>query len=286
MRGDPSTMRVVRPRTVSEAVALFARHPDAVPLAGGTDFMVGWNLGGANGRLVLDLSALSSWRRIRPSESGLTLGSLATHWQLQNHEDVIKQLPLLVASCRTIGGRQIQTRGTLGGNIANASPAGDTFPALAVYDAVVRLRSSSGTRHVPFLDVFRGVKQTTLAEGELIAAIDVPAAGRPSRMMFRKVGTRQASAISKTVAAGLLWLRRDGTVRELRFALGSMAQTVRRLSSVENFVVGRRPSPAVVAKATSLLEADVDPIDDLRSSRAYRLQVSKNLLRGFLTGGS
>jgi CO/xanthine dehydrogenase FAD-binding subunit len=275
-------MKVLRPRTVEDALRDYRGHPGAVPFAGGTDFMVAWNAGEANGRTIVDLSALSSWRRIRETATGLRIGSLATHWQLQNHAAVATRFPLLALAAATIGGRQIQTRGTVGGNIANASPAGDTFPPLAVYEARVRIVSAEGRRVLPLLDVFEGVKKTRLVEGELIESIELDSPGRPARQLFRKVGTRAASAISKTVAAGLLWLRRDGSVRELRFALGSMAPTVRRLSAVEAFVTGRKLSRKIVEEAVSRLEADVSPIDDLRSTRDYRLDVSRNLLRAFL----
>lgn len=275
-------MRVLRPRTVEEAIDAYSRNTDALPLAGGTDFMVAWNAGTENGRLILDLGAIAPWKRVRETNRGLRMGSLVTHWQLQHESSVKKRFPLLTLACATVGGRQIQTRGTLGGNIANASPAGDTFPPLAVYDARVRLRSSSGRRTVPVTEIFTGAKQTTLVPGELIESIDVDYPKRPGKQLFRKVGTRAASAISKTVAAGLLWTHRDGTIRELRFALGSMAPTVRRLRAVEAFVEGKRPTSEVIDEAVALLEEDVAPIDDLRSTRFYRLQVSKNVLRGFL----
>jgi CO/xanthine dehydrogenase FAD-binding subunit len=282
MRGDAASMRVLRPRTIEEALDAFARRPHAMPLAGGTDFMVSWNAGGENGRAVIDLSALTAWKRVRTSGRGVRIGALATHWQLQHEAPVMKHFPLLVDACATIGGRQIQSRGTLGGNIANASPAGDTFPPLAVYEAKVRLRSVSGRRTLAFLDVFEGVKKTSLAAGELIESIDIDASKKPTRQLFRKVGTRAASAISKTVAAGLLWTRPDGTIRELRFALGSMATTVRRLHRVEAFVAGKKPTAEVVDEAVRLLEEDVSPIDDLRSTRFYRLEVSRNLLQAFI----
>ena len=282
MRGDAASMRVLRPSTIEEAVQTYARHADAVPLAGGTDFMVAFNAGEENGRLILDLGAMTSWKRVRESGGGLRIGALATHWQLQQDPRVAKRLPLLVDACATIGGRQIQTRGTLGGNIANASPAGDTFPPLAVYDARVRVLSTAGRRTLPIVDVFAGVKKTVLEPGELIESIDIDYPKKPARELFRKVGTRAASAISKTVAAGLLWLRKDGTIGELRFALGSMAPTVRRLRAVEAFVAGKRPTAEVVEEAVALLEEDVSPIDDLRSTRFYRLEVSRNLLRAFL----
>lgn len=244
--------------------------------------MVAWNTGTENGRLILDLGSLASWKRVREISRGLRIGSLVTHWQLQREPAVKKRFPLLVEACATVGGRQIQTRGTLGGNIANASPAGDTFPPLAVYGARVRLRSAAGRRTVSFTEIFEGVKKTTLSPGELIESIDVDYPRTPTRQAFRKVGTRAASAISKTVASGLLWTRRDGTISELRFALGSMAPTVRRLRTVEAFVEGKKATPKMIEEAVSMLEEDVAPIDDLRSTRFYRLQVSKNLLRDFL----
>jgi CO/xanthine dehydrogenase FAD-binding subunit len=276
-------MTLLRPRSVEEALRLYATHPGAVPLAGGTDFMVAWNAGAANGRTILDLSRLDSWKRITETAAGVRIGALVTHRELQVHRLIEKRLPLLVAACATIGGRQIQARGTLGGNIANASPAGDTFPPLAVYGARVRLRSAGASRSLPLMEFFTGVKRTAIAEGELIDSVEIDFPRRPARQSFRKVGTRAASAISKTVAAGILWLERDGRIREIRFALGSMAPTVRRLASVEALLAGMKATPRLVEEAVSLLENDVSPIDDLRSTRAYRLEVSRNLLRAFLS---
>jgi xanthine dehydrogenase small subunit len=275
-------MALLRPRGVEEALRLYAANPSAVPLAGGTDFMVAWNAGQANGRTILDLSRLAPWRRIKETGTGVRIGALVTHWELQRHPLIRKRFPLLVEACATVGGRQIQARGTLGGNIANASPAGDTFPPLAVYEARVRLRTETEARTLRLLDVFTGVKKTALAPGELIDSIEVDFPRRPSHQIFRKVGTRAASAISKIVASGLLWLSKDGRIREVRFALGSMAPTVRRLRSVEAFLAGNKPATRLVEDAAALLESDVAPIDDLRSTRAYRLEVSRNLLRSFL----
>ena len=274
MRGVAATMTVLRPRTPREALAMMGRTPEAMPLVGGTDLMVVWNLGDLHDRTILDLSALraSAWSRIEQTPTGLRLGALVTHTAAQQDAIVRRRFPLLVAACATVGGVQIQNRGTIGGNVANASPAGDTFPALAVYDAQVLVASATGRRCVPFLEIFAGVKKTTLRPGELIEAIELPlgatSARKPHRQMFRKVGTRAAQAISKTVAAGLLWLAPDGTVREVRLALGSMATTVRRLHSVERAVTGRRLTPAVIAEASALVAADVSPIDDIRSTAA------------------
>jgi xanthine dehydrogenase small subunit len=287
----------MRPRTAKEALSLFARTPEAVPLVGGTDLMVAWNLGDLNDRVVLDLSRLGEWSRIEQIGAGagaraaagsgtsLRIGALVTHTAVQRHPIVRRRFGLLVEACATIGGVQIQNRGTVAGNIANASPAGDTLPPLAVYDARVHIASASGRRSVPFLDIFSGVKKTTLRPGELIEAIELPLpASKPTRELFRKVGTRAAQAISKTVAAGLLWLAPDGTVREARFSLGSMAPTVRRLRSVETYLAGKRLTPEVIREASALVSADVAPIDDVRSTAGYRLATSQRLLESFLAG--
>jgi xanthine dehydrogenase small subunit len=285
MRGAAASMTVLRPRTVREALAAYANSPTALPLVGGTDVMVTWNLGEMNDRVILDLSRLRDWSRIDETTSSLRIGALATHTQLQQHPIVQRRFPLLVAACATVGGVQIQNRGTIGGNIANASPAGDTLPPLAVYNARVHVISANEKRTVPFLDIFAGVKKTTLRPGELIESIELPFLDKkPQREMFRKVGTRAAQAISKTVASALLWLARDGTVTDLRIALGSMAPTVRRLHAVETFVKGRKLTPAVIIEASALITADVSPIDDVRSTAAYRLATSQRLLEAFLQG--
>jgi CO/xanthine dehydrogenase FAD-binding subunit len=287
MRGDARGIRFIRPRTPAEAVAEYGRSPEALPLAGGTDLMVAWNAGLLNGRSVLDLSGLSEWRAIRREEGLLRLGALATHSDVRLHPEVRRRFPLLAQACSMVGSVQIQNRGTLGGNIANASPAGDTLPALAVYEAKVRLVSPSGRKAVPVLGLLAGVKRTRLAPSELIEAVELPVpAPRPARSLWRKVGPRSAQAISKLMAAGLLWLERDGRVRELRFALGSMAPTTRRLSAAEAFVAGKKPSRDVVREACRLLCKDVSPIDDFRSTAEYRLRVAQNLLADFLAPGS
>ncbi len=284
MRGDAEAASVLRPRTPAEAVRLFQKHKHALPIAGGTDLMVAWNAGDLAGRTFLDVSPLRAWSGIRQAKDALVLGSLATHTDLLRHPLVRRHLRLLAEACTTVGGVQIQNRGTIGGNVANASPAGDSFPPLAVYEATVAVVSAGGRREIPFLEFFTGPKRTCLAPGELVESIRVPIPRRSlARAMFRKVGTRAAQAISKTVAAGLLWLKRDGTVEELRFALGSMAPTVRRLRSAEAFVQGRRLTPAVVREAVALVSNDVAPIDDVRSTAEYRLAVSRNLLFRFLS---
>jgi CO/xanthine dehydrogenase FAD-binding subunit len=278
-------MTVLRPRSVREALTVYARTPEALPIVGGTDLMVAWNLGVLNDRVMLDLARLEDWSRIERTPTGLRVGALVTHAAVQRHAAVRRHFPLLVDGCATIGGVQIQNRGTLVGNVANASPAGDSLPPLAVYDARVHIASASGRRSIPFLDIFAGVKKTTLGPGELIDAIEIPfPAAPPTRQLFRKVGTRAAQAISKTVVAAQLWLAADGTVRDVRVAFGSMAPTVRRLRQVEAFLTGRALTPATIRDAIALVSADVSPIDDVRSTAVYRLTIAQRLLDAFLIG--
>lgn len=285
MRGDAKSMTVLSPRTAAEAVKTYAKVPSALPFAGGTDVMVGWNLGQLNGRAVLDLSRVSEWRKIRVVSDGVDLGSLVTHAQIQAHPVLRKRFPLLVAACATVGAAQIQNRGTIGGNIANASPAGDTFPALAVYEATVRAVGPNGRRGVPMSEIFAGVKKTTLKPGELIEAVFLPFPDEtPTLGAFRKVGTRAAQAISKTVFSGLVWNGKGGVLTGARLAFGSMAPTVRRLYAVEEYLRGRRLNDVSISAAAELMTNDVSPIDDIRSTREYRLMVSRNILMAFLKG--
>jgi len=285
MRGDAKSMTVLSPRSGAEALKTYAKLPTALPIAGGTDLMVGWNLGQLNGRAVLDLSRVREWKKISVVSDGVDLGSLVTHTAIQAHPVLRKRFPLLVAACATVGAAQIQNRGTIGGNVANASPAGDTFPALAVYEAVVRVNGPGGRRAIPFSEVFAGVKKTTLKPGELIEAIFLPFPDKtPTRGVFRKVGTRAAQAISKTMFAGLIWTAKNGELEDVRLAFGSLAPTVKRLYAAEAFLKGRRVNDVSIAAAAELLTNDVSPIDDIRSTREYRLVVSRNLLIAFLKG--
>ncbi len=284
MRGDAKSMTVLSPRTAAEALKSYAKLPHALPLAGGTDLMVGWNMGELNGRAVLDLSRVSEWKKITVVSDGVDLGSLVTHSMIQANRVLRTRFPLLVAACATVGAAQIQNRGTIGGNIANASPAGDTFPALAVYEATVRVLGPFGRRAIPMSQIFAGVKKTTLKPGELIEAVFLPFPKPPTRGAFRKVGTRAAQAISKTMFAGLLWVGKKGVVEEVRLAFGSLAPTVKRLYAAEGFLCGRRLDETTISAAAELLVNDVSPIDDIRSTREYRLVVSRNLLVAFLKG--
>jgi CO/xanthine dehydrogenase FAD-binding subunit len=200
----------------------------------------------------------------------MTIGALSTFTDLIRSRDVNRRLPMLAAAAREVGGAQIQNRGTIGGNVANASPAGDTLPVLAAAEATIVLRSSAGSRRVPFGAFYTGYRLTAARPDELIVALEIPVIR--GRQWFRKVGTRAAQAISKVVMAGV------GGQRP-RLALGSVAPTVVRLPATEAALAAR----ASIEEAQAALASEIAPIDDVRSTADYRRRVAANLLARFVT---
>jgi CO/xanthine dehydrogenase FAD-binding subunit len=267
MKGSVAGLELVEPRSLHHALALMARDSALVPIAGATDLYVALNAGSLEGRRFLDLWNLTPLRRITVTNGVLRIGALATYTGISRSRQVRRHLPMLVAAAREIGGIQIQNRGTLGGNIANASPAGDTLPVLAAAEAVLVLESQAGERRIPFTRFYTGYRATVRQPDELITAVEIPPAG--SGQWFRKVGTRAAQAISKVVMAAVRAPRP-------RVALGSVAATVVRLPRTEAALAGNDLEGAVRE-----LEQEIHPIDDLRSTAEYRKAVAANLLRRF-----
>jgi len=285
MRAALSTLEVARPRSLDHALALLhdsLGHGRLVPLAGGTDLFVSLNAGQVPGTRYLDLGSLRELRGVRERAGALVLGAMTTFSEIREHALVRRRYPALAAAAAEIGAWQIQNRGTLGGNIANASPAGDSLPVLMVLEAVVHARSVRGAREVPFSGLFRGYRDLALEPDELITAVSLPAAPARAQQFFRKVGTRRAQSISKVVLAGLLRLGRDGRVDLARVSLGSVAPVTLRARRAERVLLGAKPSATASAAARAALLEDIAPIDDIRSDREYRLLVSGNVLEQFL----
>jgi CO/xanthine dehydrogenase FAD-binding subunit len=268
MRTALSTLAVLEPASLPQALRMLRDEEGLVPLAGATDLYVGLNFGTLPNRRFLNLWGLSPLRRITMTGDTLRIGALATYCALIRSRHVRARLPMLVEAARQVGGAQIQNRGTLGGNIANASPAGDTLPVLAAAEAVVVLQSAGEERRVPFTALFSGYRETVRRPDELIVAIEVPPL--EGAQWFRKVGTRAAQSISKVVMAGV----RSGSPR---IALGSVGPTVVRLPKTE-LALARGQG---IDEAVRTLDTEIRPIDDLRSSAEYRRRVSGNLLRRF-----
>jgi xanthine dehydrogenase small subunit len=285
MRATLSALDLLRPRNLTHALRLMhesLRAGRLVPLAGGTDLLVLLNSGVEPGRRFLDLWSLRELRGVREQRGGLRLGALTTFSDIRGDARIARRYPALAAAAVEIGAWQIQNRGTLGGNIANASPAGDSLPVLMALEAVVHARSVRGGRDVPFTDLFLGYRDLALEPDELIAAVSLPPPPPRAKQFFRKVGTRRAQSISKVVLAGLLRTGRDGRVDLARIALGSVAPVTLRARRAERTLLGARPCAAVAAAARAALLEDIAPIDDIRSERDYRLRVAGNVLEQFL----
>jgi len=268
MRTAISRLELLQPRSLQDALRMLRDEAPLTPLAGATDLYVALNFGTLENTRFLNLWGLHPLRRVTLREDMLRIGALATYTALRRSRLVRRRLPILVSAAREVGGVQIQNRGTLGGNVANASPAGDTLPVLAVAEAIVVLRSADGERRVPFGEFYTGYRASVRRPDELIVAFEIPEIH--GRQWFRKVGTRAAQAISKVVMAAVRGPRP-------RIALGSVAPTVIRLPRVERAL----SDGAGVEDAVRLLGDDIQPIDDLRSTAAYRRDVAANLLRRF-----
>ncbi len=238
------------------------------PIAGCTDVYVNLNFGTLKDIRFLNLWRLEEMQRIAMRGKTLSIGALATYTQMIRSPLVRRRLPILAAASREVGGVQIQNRGTIGGNIANGSPAGDTLPVLAVAEAVLVLRSAQATRRVPFLSFYTGYRKSVMRPDELIVAVEIPSL--EGQQWFRKVGTRAAQAISKVVMAAV-------PAPAPRIALGSVAPTVIRLPKTEALLAGG----GSIEEARRTLLEEIQPIDDLRSTAEYRRRVSANLLERF-----
>jgi len=271
---------VESPATLQEAYAVMAGGSHQ-PIAGGTDLMVQLEADVVDPPVaILDLWRLDELRGITTDGYEVTVGALTTHTELRNSPVIGARLPALEEAAATVGAAQIQNRGTIGGNICNASPAGDTLPVLLAVDAVFDLGSSRGERAVPANEFWTGYRQTARQPDELLLRIRFPV-DRGRRTRFRKVGTRQAQAISKVVMA--LSYRPDGGVwRDVRLALGSVAATTIRPPETERVLEGAAPRETVADHAAAVLADELTPIDDVRSTADYRRSVSGRVLHRLL----
>jgi CO/xanthine dehydrogenase FAD-binding subunit len=268
---------VTSPTDLAGAYAALAAGV-ARPIAGGTDLMVALTgeLGEAPAAIV-DLWHVDALRGISVDGDHLVLGALTTYTEVRRSALCHEHLPILVQAAATIGAAQIQNRGTLGGNIANASPAGDTLPVFLAADASFVLGSAAGEREVPAAEFWTAYRQTALRPDELLLRIRVPLrAGR--EMRFRKVGTRRAQAISKVVMALSRRHHHDDTWRDVRVALGSVAPVPIRAARTEAVLEGGAPTPELADLAAETLAAELVPIDDVRSTAEYRRVVAARLL--------
>ncbi|AFL87175.1 aerobic-type carbon monoxide dehydrogenase, middle subunit CoxM/CutM-like protein [Terriglobus roseus DSM 18391] len=282
MRSNAAEYDIIAPDSLEEVLAVLASDQRA-PIAGGTELMVALGAGRLAQKNFVSLHKLSELRFLDDAEeTTLRIGSGTTFTDIRSSDIIATDFPLLSQTASWTGSIANQNRGTLGGNIANASPAADTPPALLAYDAELELISIRGTRTIPYAAFHLGYKRTALAPDELILAVRLPRRFSTHKHWVRKVGTRNAQAIAKIALAAVAKIE-DGVFTEIALGAASLRDRPSRLPATEAALLGRNPhDPAALRAARQALAGEVAPIDDIRSTARYRAAVAGNLLEEFL----
>ncbi len=284
MRANPADYELAAPGTLQKVLALYADEPGSwLPIAGGTDVMVLYAAGKLPARKLVNIGDLRELRRIEVTSSEARIGAGCTYTDLRQHSVIASEFPLLARAAAWTGGIANQNRGTLGGNIANASPAGDSLPVLLVYDADLILVSVRGERRIPYRTFHTGYKKTLLAPDELIHSICISKNLKGYISYAKKVGARNAQAISKVFLAALARIS-NTTIEDVRLAAGSVGPIPVRLAATERALAGRAIDNSLLEAAGNVMAQEVQPIDDIRSTAEYRTVVLRNLLGEFLHG--
>jgi CO/xanthine dehydrogenase FAD-binding subunit len=282
MRADPADYKLVSPGNLQVVLSLLADEPAQwLPIAGGTDVMVLYSAGKLPNRKLINIWSIPELRQIEVLPDRIRIGAACTYTHLRKDETVSREFPLLATAASWTGGIANQNRGTLGGNIANASPAADSLPALLVYDAELTLISVRGERRIPYRTFHTGYKKTALAADELIRDIALPRKFVGYTSHARKVGARKAQAISKVCLAALGQCA-ERVVRDVRLALGSVAPVPLRLQDTEQLLTGNKIELSLINAARKSVMNEIRPIDDIRSTARYRAAVAANLVAEFL----
>ncbi|MDE1162976.1 MAG: FAD binding domain-containing protein [Acidobacteriaceae bacterium] len=286
MRSDVTLYELTAPPTLAAVLDKLAAEPGKhTPIAGGTELMVALGVGRLQAQSLLSLQHLTELRFIRQEGDALVLGANTTFTDIRKNALIAEHLPLLAQSASWTGAIANQNRGTLGGNIVNASPAADNPPVLLVYEATITLVSAKGTRTLPYSEFHLGYKKTVLQPDELVHSVTIPLAYDEHRQYIRKVGTRNALAISKIALAGIAKL--DGErIAEIRLGAASLTDRPVRCAAAEAALNGASLAAedleATIKVARAALATEAKPIDDIRSTARYRSAVAENLLEEFL----
>jgi CO/xanthine dehydrogenase FAD-binding subunit len=282
MRADPTDYKLVSPGSLQGVLSLLSAEPKRwLPIAGGTDVMVLYSAGKLPNRNLVNLWNVPELRQLEVFPDRIRIGATCTYSSLRNHAIVSREFPLLATAASWTGGIANQNRGTLGGNIANASPAADSLPALLVYDAELTLVSLRGERRVPYREFHTGYKKTVLAPDELIRDISLPRRFSGYVTYTRKVGARNAQAISKVCLAALGRIA-NGVIQDVHLALGSVAPIPLRLTETEQLLIAKKIHSSLFGTVRRTLIQEIRPIDDIRSTARYRTAVAGNLVVEFL----
>jgi CO/xanthine dehydrogenase FAD-binding subunit len=281
MRSHPADYELVTPGSLDAVLGLLYDEPgEWTPIAGGTEIMVLYGAGKLAARKLVSVS-LPELREITEDEGRIVIGGACSFTQIRRHRGIEKHFPLLSKCASWTGGIANQNRGTIGGNLANASPAADTPPALFAYGAELELISARGARRIPYEQFHLGYKRTALAPDELIGAVVLPKRFEGALRYVRKVGTRNAQAISKICVAATASVD-HGRVGQIRIGMGSVAPVPLRLNATERILTGAALNDATIMEARRALASETAPIDDIRSTTAYRTLVAGNLLEEML----
>lgn len=282
MRSDPGDYEFVAPGSLQAVVSLLAEDPGAwLPIAGGTDLMVLYAAGKLPARKLVSIWNLPELRGIEVLPDELRVGAACTYTDLRSHEVLAREFPMLARAASWTGGIANQNRGTLGGNIVNASPAADSLPALLAYEAELILVSGRGERRVSYVGFHTGYKKMKLHPDELVKSVVLARRFGGYVHHARKVGARNAQAISKVCIAALGHVV-DGVVEDVRIALGSVAPVPLRLVETEKVVKGSKIDASLLARARQVATSEISPIDDIRSTGRYRVAVAGNVIEEFL----
>jgi CO/xanthine dehydrogenase FAD-binding subunit len=282
LRANPAEYELAAPGTLQEVLGLRASEPGSwLPVAGGTDVMVLYAAGKLQARKLVSIADLRELRNIEVASSEVRIGATCTYTDLRQHSIIANEFPLLTRAAAWTGGIANQNRGTLGGNIANASPAGDSLPVLLIYDADLILVSASGERRIPYRTFHTGYKKTLLAPDELIHSICIRRDLTGYISYAKKVGARNAQAISKVFLAAMARIS-NATIVDVRLAAGSVGPVPIRLAGTELALAGQRIDTSLLETASEVMAKEIQPIDDIRSTAGYRSMVLRNLLGEFL----
>jgi CO/xanthine dehydrogenase FAD-binding subunit len=296
MRSDVTQYDLIAPPTLSEVLDTLAQNPNRyIPIAGGTELMVALSAGRLAQKRLISINHLRELRFIEVTPATITLGSGATFTDIRRHPVIAAELPLLTEAASWTGSIANQNRGTIGGNIVNASPAADSPPALLAYDATLTLISAGAgrggtiaSRTLPYTDFHLSYKKTALRPEEILHSIQIKRNFAGYTTYIRKVGARNAQAISKIALAALARVSQGDarTIQDIRIGAASLRETPARCTAAERALLHQPLTPAtlptLIAAARAALASEARPIDDIRSTAKYRAAVAGNLLEEFL----
>jgi CO/xanthine dehydrogenase FAD-binding subunit len=282
MRSNVANYELIAPTSLDAVLQVLADSPDRyTPIAGGTELMVGLGAGRLQAKKLISLWNLEELRFIEATPDAVVIGAGSTFTDIRRHPVIAGEFSILSEAAGWTGSVANQNRGTLGGNIVNASPAADSPPVLLAYDAKLTLISTRGLRTLPYRDFHLAYKETALEPDELLHSITISRNLKSYKTYIRKVGPRNAQAISKVAIAALARMNKDH-IEDIRIGVASLREYPARLTTTEQSLVGKTISPGTIAAARAAILTEVRPIDDIRSTTKYRATVAANLLEEFL----